>query len=109
MSVPFSKKILKIFTLLHKVGSIKDFVITGNLPLKKIRFSVFFYKNTPFFKNIKAVSTPSKKFFISKKGLSLLLKGSKSTIFILSTNKGLLTAEQALSLGVGGTLLYTIN
>jgi len=54
------------------------------------------------------VSSPSKKFYITTSSLILLQKIFKSSILILSTSKGLLTGTEALSLGVGGSVIYVV-
>jgi len=78
-------------------------------PLIKISFTVFFYKNTSFFKKIQIISTPSKKFFISKEVMLMTRKVFKSSIIVLSTSKGLLSSNEAVLLGLGGKLVYIIN
>lgn len=93
---------------MHEVGVISTFFIF----YKKryyIKFASFFYKNAPFFKKIKTVSTAVKIFYIDLNTLQLVNKVLKQSVLILSTNKGLLTHQKALFLGVGGKILYLVN
>jgi ribosomal protein S8 len=71
--------------------------------------SIPFYRNTPFFKSIRLISTPSKKHQISLKSLSLLNKTLKASILILSTNKGIITHHDALKFKVGGLALCVVH
>ena len=94
-------------------GVVSNFLIfkTNNAYKSKIsiKFSSFFYLNSPFFKKIKTVSTPSKKYYISFRSVKLLKKSFKNSVIILSTNKGLVNINDAFSLGVGGFIIYIIN
>ena len=103
-----SKKTLNIIQVLYKSGLLKNYFIT-NSKVNYIYFSIFFYKNTTFFKNVRLISTRTKKFYVSFKALLRLSRVMRSTVLILETNKGLITNTEALAYGVGGILLATIN
>jgi len=98
---------------LYRSGVISNFTIvstfTKNKFIRTITFAVFFYKNSPFFRKIKTISSPSKKFFISYNSLKLAQKVFKNSILIISTSKGLLTNFEATKLLVGGLLVYIIT
>ena len=106
----FTKTTKNIAQVLHRAGAISNFTIF-NSPINHqtyLKITIFFYKNSPFFKKIKLVSSPSKKFYITTHSLILLQKIFKSSILILSTSKGLLTGTEALSIGVGGSIIYVV-
>jgi len=70
--------------------------------------SPFFYKNSTFFKKVKLISTSSKKFYISHKGLCLLKKSVGSSVYIISTDRGLLTHQDCIKANIGGIILCGI-
>lgn len=106
--IKLTNKTLRAVKVLYRLGVVSNFLI-HHKPLIKISFTVFFYKNTSFFKKIQIISTPSKKFFISKEVILMTRKVFKSSIIILSTSKGLLSSNEAVLLGLGGKLVYIIN
>lgn len=111
-SITFNKSTIKIVKILYRSGVITNFIVTKNLPNNKqpnIKFTVLFYKNSSFFKKIKLISTPSKQFFVTKTTLKLSQKVFKTSLIIISTNKGLLTHQEAIALGLGGKVIYIIN
>jgi len=109
-SVFFSHKTLEIIKVLYKSGVLSNFKIVTTANNKVlIKITVLYYKNIPFFQKINPVSTLSKKFFINYKTLKLIHTVFKSSLLILSTTLGVVTGKEALSLGVGGIIIYLIN
>jgi ribosomal protein S8 len=104
-----TKKVMSYFNSIASTGVVNNFFLVNNKGLKRIRFSVFFYKNISFFHKVKHVSTPSKKFYITIKGLKTLTTSLKATTVILSTSKGLLTHREALRAKVGGIILFIVS
>jgi ribosomal protein S8 len=64
-----------------------------------------FFKNTPFFKSLRLLSTPSKKHTTTLKGLRLINLSIKSSVIILSTPYGIIDHREALRIGTGGAIL----
>ena len=110
-TVKLTQTTLKLVRILFSNGVISNFVtfINSSNNKKFIKFTVFFYKNSPFFKKIKTISTQSKTFYISKNSLILLKKIFKSSLLILSTTNGLLTSKAAAEIGIGGKIIYIIT
>lgn len=106
----FSKKNLIIIKLLQNLGMIRRFYIikikNKNL---KIRIFILFYKNLPLFLDFKLISKPSISFYISLNALSLLNKRTLNSVFLLSTNFGIITHKEALKLNTGGRLLASFS
>jgi ribosomal protein S8 len=102
-TIVYSRRTLNIVNILYRVGVIHRFFIL-NKPnsVKRIRFTVFFYKSQPFFKSIRLVSSSSKKYTLTLKSLILLKRSLKSSILILSTSKGILTHNEAIKHKIGG-------
>lgn len=96
--------------MLYKVGAIKNFLIVKDAKnMKKIILSPSFYKNSSFYKNIRYVSTPSKKHTISLKALKLLQTALKASIIILSTPYGLITHKEAVKFKTGGIIICVLS
>ena len=100
--------------LIKKINKLKDefriFFVGPNCKEKKklIKISPFIYKKTPFFKNIRLVSTHSKVFTIKLPTLRVVQKSLGQAIMVLETSKGLLTHTEALKLNVSGRILCVI-
>jgi len=94
-------KIIKIFLKLNIIKIVKN---------KNNNFVLYFKylnKNT-IFGNVKNFYKPSKPCFLNLKEIKKINK-KKNNIFILSTNKGLITNFEAEQNNVGGILILTIH
>ena len=107
----YTKKSFIIIKVLQVVGCIHRFFIKTpvNNFQKSIILSILLYKNTPFFKSFRLLSTPTKQYNITYKALKILTLSLGVSTIILSTSKGLLTHKQALQYKIGGQLLYIIS
>ena len=104
--ISFSNKIFHIIKLFKSLGLIRRFFIYTNKNLKyTIRVFVFFYKNSQIFNSLKIMSRPSTSFFISTKAIVLLNKRSLNSIFLISTDHGIVTHKEALRKKIGGKLI----
>ena len=109
----YTKKTFLIIKILQSIGCIHRFLLknifTNRQRKKYILMSILLYKNTPFFKSFRLLSTPTKQYNITYKALKLLRLSIGTSTIILSTSKGLLSHKQALYYKVGGQLLYIIS
>ena len=111
IKVKINKKIITVLKAFSSIGCVNNFKIVNNKCRKKsfAHISVPFYKNTPFFKSIRLVSTGSKKHYLSFKALTLVAPTLNSSVMFLSTNHGIINHREALSKKVGGLVLYIIH
>ena len=90
----YIKYVTKIHTLIKLFKKI-NFINNYQIVLKKNKFflkiSPFYYKNINLTQYFKLISTPTKFYYISLKSLNLLRKRSGSSIYLLSTSKGIIT------------------
>ena len=101
---------LKILCLFKKLGVLNSYLLVNHTcKLSKVKISPFFYKNSSFFKNVKVVTTPSKRFNIKLKTLQIICKSVGESIIILETSKGILTHKEALKLRVSGKVLLVLS
>lgn len=103
----FSKKVFRIIKVLFRLGFIHKYLIvfnTNKVPTH-VWVTFFFYRNTPFFKTLRIVSTPSKKFYISATSLRVLNKVTKWSVILLSTSIGVISHAEALKRNIGGLII----
>jgi ribosomal protein S8 len=101
---------IHILLLFKRLGLINSFLLINTLnKYLLVKLSPFFYKNTPFFKGLRLVSTPSKRFNIKLRTLQILEKSLGETIVILETSHGIITHRDALRLKIGGKILFVLN
>ncbi len=109
----YSRQTVRLVRMLQGIGCIHRFLILKDfgvsLQSHSIYLTVFFYKNTPFFKSFRLISTPSKQFRTTLNALKLLSKSLGSSTLIISTSRGLLTHDNAIKYGIGGTLLFILS
>ena len=98
---------------------LKEGFISGFFEKDGYIYIILKYNSTgePVIKNLKIFYKRPFEIFISHKEMKskkfykeyLIKEGDKSAIFILSTNKGILTHKEALKNKVGGKLLFVIK
>ncbi len=101
----FTKKNLKFLILLKKFNFIHKYILMKKNNKFVIKIYLYYYKNKKICSNFKLISRPSKIFTISYKALRLINKRTGSSIFILSTSKGLLSHKDALKNKITGNVI----
>lgn len=104
-----NKKILSLIRALNLIGCIHKFQLVKGGSRQYVYITVPFYKNTPFFKSVRVISTPSKKHSISFDALKLITKTLNASILLLSTNHGIINHLEALDKKVGGIALCIVH
>lgn len=108
-----SKKMLPLLRALHKIGCVSRYVYLTkykkHLHLRYVILTIPFFKQRPFFKSIRLVSTPSKKYNVSLKALHLISNSLRSSFAILSTPYGVVTHKEAIKLKTGGLIICIIH
>lgn len=97
----FCKKILDVLII---EGFIRGYQKKNQ---NKLNILLKYSKGVGVIKNIKQVSTPSQKVFISYFNL-LKLKEFKYKVIILSTTQGILSDKEALNFKIGGIILFIL-
>ena len=98
-----SKIIREVLRVLKEEGYIEDFTVTND---RNIEVTLRYYKNKPALKYINRVSKCSRRIYTSVSEIPRTK--SLFGIFILSTNKGILTSIQSKKLNVGGEILLEV-
>jgi ribosomal protein S8 len=104
--IRYSIYVLNILNILYELGFISGFKI------ENFKFALVFlryFNNFCAFRSLSFLSRPTKFVFISKKQLLFnLSKKNFNSFFLISTNKGIFTDKQCISLGLGGLLVLEI-
>jgi small subunit ribosomal protein S8 len=106
----YSIILYEILNVLETSGFIKGFKIIENSFNKEKQIIVFLkYANTnnSVINSIQQVSTTKQKVFLKKQ--FLVFSNLNSEIFIVSTNKGILTSVDAIKNNVGGEVILKIS
>ena len=103
--VLFSIKNYQFVQTLKKFNVIHDYKLLKKTDFNYIKITLFFYKNKTICYNFKLISRQSKIFTVSYQSLRLLTKKSGSSVFLISTSKGLLSNKEAINQKIGGILL----
>lgn len=107
LDIPHSKYKEKIIELLVAEGYIKSFSIIKKDNHKYIKVNLKYVHNKSVIQELKNVSKPGSRYYISKSKIPKYLNGFG--ICILSTPKGVMTGKQARVNNVGGEFLGVIS
>jgi len=106
-----SKFLLEILNLFLKQNIIRHYIIVSQI--HKVKIYLRYYHNFPIVKEFSLINKPSLKIYCSYESLNYYKK--KFDIFILSTNKGLITSSQLensfkkKNLKCGGQILFGLK
>lgn len=97
-----TKQIVQLVDLLVKEGLICGYYFINNNIVILLKYN----NNEPGIYEIKTISKPGKRVYINNKWI---YKNNSKDIYIISTQKGFLTKNEAQELNVGGELICKIN
>ena len=103
--VPSSKKKIALVDLLNKEGYVGAYSISDELkPLLTIKLKYF--EGKPVIKQLKRISKPGLREYLSYKDLPSINGGLG--VAVVSTNKGLMTDQQARDAELGGEVICSV-
>lgn len=107
VEIPSSKTKVAIVEVLKAEGYIDDFAVSEAEGGKRtLKIELKYHGGTPVIEEIKRISRPGLRQYRNKDDIPTL-KGGLG-IYILSTNKGLMTDRAARTEGIGGELLCSV-
>ncbi|MFW5692330.1 MAG: 30S ribosomal protein S8 [Chloroflexota bacterium] len=110
VAVPFSKVKAEIARILNEEGYIEDFTIGDETPVAMIHIKLKYFgerrTRRPVITNLQRISKPGRRVYRGRRELPRVLSGTG--IAILTTPKGVMTAQQARRERVGGEVLCYI-
>ncbi len=105
--VPVSKIKIEIARILKEEGYIDDFTIGDESPAPLINVQLKYFgsrrERRPVITQLQRISKPGRRVYRKRKELPIVLSGTG--IAIVTTPKGVMTAQQARRSGVGGEVL----
>ncbi|MCK9265712.1 30S ribosomal protein S8 [bacterium] len=104
--VPYSVFKEEILKVMKENSFIKNYEVLTEGP-KRLKVELIYHsENSKGITEIKKVSKPSSRVYVTKDEIPVIKKGKG--IAILSTSKGILSDEKARELGVGGEFLFYV-
>lgn len=108
--VPLSKIKVEIARILKEEGFIEDFSIGEETPFPMLHITLKYHgarrERKPVITNIQRVSKPGRRVYRGRKDLPRPMSGIG--VAIMTTPKGVMTAQQARRLGLGGEVLCVV-
>ena len=102
-----SKVTTIILNILLKQNIIKSYYLLNNNLF--IIFLKYKKNNSSLIKDIKLISKPGKKYYVSNYKLKALIHNNYFCNYILSTTSGIIEGQKALDMNIGGELLLKIT
>lgn len=107
VDVPKSKLKLEIARILKAEGYIEDYQVVEEAPAASIRITLKYYgsrrERKPVITNIERVSKPGRRIYSARTEMPRVMSGMG--IAIVTTPRGVMTAQEARRQGVGGEIL----
>ena len=103
--VPSSKFKISLITLLQNKGYIESFNVTDN-DKPEIEIKLRYFEGAPVIKELKRISKPGLRQYAGKEEMPEINGGLGMAI--ISTNKGLMTDQEAKEAGLGGEIICSI-
>lgn len=107
VDVPMSKLKLEIARILKEEGYIEDFQVVEAKPVSNIQITLKYYgsrrERKPVITNIERISKPGRRVYRGRRDLPRVMSGIG--IAIVTTPKGVMTAQQARAQRTGGEVL----
>jgi small subunit ribosomal protein S8 len=103
--VPSSTKKINLVSLLKDKGYIDSFNVSDSAK-PEIEIKLKYFEGAPVIKELKRISKPGLRQYSNKTGI-LEVNGGLG-IAVVSTNKGLMTDQEAREAGLGGELICSV-
>jgi len=101
--VPASKMKLAVAKILKEEGFIADYAVVKSEPQKQIKITLKYIDKQPAFLGLERVSKPGLRVYAGKREIPRVYGGLG--IAIMSTSKGIITAQEAWKKNLGGEVL----
>ena len=109
--VKFHKKYYNLLKIFKYLSVISSFTIIYN-QIKNIfcfKINLLYFKYQPLYNYIKSVIKTAPRYYISYQSLTLLNKRLGNSVYILQTQAGYMTHQQALKNKIGGRIIFFLS
>ncbi len=101
--IPYSNMLVGIMEILKKEGYIENFRVIELGKIKKIKIYLKYEGKKGAISNIKRISKPGRRVYVSKGKIPCVLSGYG--IALVSTSQGIITDREAKELRIGGEVI----
>lgn len=105
--LPFSNINKEIGKVLVKEGFLENITEENKNQKKMLKATIRYEKRIPVLTDVIVISKPSLRIYEPAKRLNEIKKRGRRKV-VLSTSKGVMTAEEAQKKGVGGEILFAV-
>lgn len=106
VTAPASKLKVAMCKILKEQGYIADYAIVEDKVQNQIKVTLKYYNREPAIRELKRVSKPGRRIYVSVDNLPRIKNGLG--IAIISTSKGVLTDKEAKKFNVGGEFICSV-
>jgi small subunit ribosomal protein S8 len=106
VTAPASKLKIAMCKILKEQGYIADYAIVEDKVQNQIKVTLKYYNREPAIRELKRVSKPGRRIYVSVDNLPRIKNGLG--IAIISTSKGVLTDKEAKKFNVGGEFICSV-
>jgi small subunit ribosomal protein S8 len=106
VTAPASKLKIAMCKILKEQGYIADYAIVEDKVQNQIKVTLKYYNREPAIRELKRVSKPGRRIYVSVDNLPRIKNGLG--IAIISTSKGVLTDKEAKKFNVGGEFIWSV-
>jgi|YNPMSStandDraft_2_1061718.scaffolds.fasta_scaffold66696_2 small subunit ribosomal protein S8 len=106
VTAPASKLKIAMCKILKEQGYIADYAIVEDKVQNQIKVTLKYYNREPAIRELKRVSKPGRRIYVSVDNLPRIKNGRG--IAIISTSKGVLTDKEAKKFNVGGEFICSV-
>ena len=107
VSVDYSGVCEGILSVMQNYGYVESFSVSGEKN-KSIDVILRLFNGKKTLNSFKLYSKPSRRLYRTKEELRKMIKYSEYSLLIVSTSKGVMSAGEAVKLGIGGEVLCEI-
>lgn len=109
VELPYNNTALNIVDLLLRNNRISGYRIHRQYGRCFILVSLRYPDNKPMLFNLKFISKPSRRVYLSVRHLRSMLLRSRSSMIVVSSSYGIVSGADALLLNIGGEVICVLN
>jgi ribosomal protein S8 len=106
----FTRKVFSLLQIFKKSGIIRDYKLFKSATSRAyIRVYAAYHNDLPLSKSTKLISTPSRTFYVSYNALRFVEKRTGGSVFLISTNHGIVAHKTAVQNRKGGVIVGSFS
>lgn len=106
IKVPYTKMDMAVLEVLNKRNFIGEVSKKGRMPKRVLEIKIAYHDDRGAISNVNFVSKPSRRIYKGYKELRSVKQGYG--LAVISTSKGIMSAEEARKMKLGGQILFEL-